>query len=1522
MKHVMRKYLTLLLCAALLLGVLCPAAAAGNATEPAATEEGAVPTGDPAKTIYATSEEATFVPAGYTYVYTGENGETYTQVAESDMYVSSRVLTAEEAKAIAELQCGESKTIVADDGSTLQQMAVNPQEAAQYSRALEAILSGSPVPEGEPVQVLCEAHPRDELVDVMVFFEDRPVAEMAGMSVSLGQPLGQAERNACQAVERAQVSAMAQISRTLGYEVQAETQLSLLSNAVSATVKYEDLGTIRQVPGVKRVILMPVYSVPEEEAVTVQSAEQLKPYMKSAGPAIGANQAWDLGYLGEGMSVAVIDTGISLINPAFQQEPLDQSRVAYTKRDVAGILAGYNLHAEEIVEDLTADQVYYSSKIPFAFNYADGAADYGECHGDAHGSHVAGIVAGKLPEEAKEQFDMDTMGIAPEAQLVVMKVFDARGLCAFSSLAAALEDAIALGVDCANLSLGADAGAYYDEGVTEFYEAACDAGINVVIAAGNAASTGKGSLWGNNMVKSSTVATGMVGAPGTYSPVLTVASAENDTVVSVSGKVLSYLRTLNIYRTELPYWEHPDVPEGKGLQETFGGRMLAYTDSLQDAAGKLVFLKLTEENVDALVAQAVRVQAAALILYQDPEHGQEKDVPVQFEQTDFSLPVASISYDNFNAFAKYPPSDGEIRVDQFWNPNQAAGEMSSFSSWGPTDGLTLKPEITGIGGNVFSAYYGDYFAVMSGTSMASPTVAASAALVRQYLKEAGVEAPDLSDTVNRLLMSTATPIVDEEHHTFYFVRRQGAGLVNLAAALASQAYIQVEGTNKSKFELGDDPERTGVYTMDFEVVNFSDEEKTYTLDTTVLGQKAEGGQLRGGKVTYLVYDYARELHPAVASTAADGRITVPAHSTAQVTVTVTLSDEDKSYMDERFPYGAYVEGFVQLISEDSVSLSAPFLAFYGDFGEAPLFDTETYASLLGGQYAYTTADHVHHTLSSIRYVDSWESLGSFKLPQEVKRVYLGTSRDYNMVPESTKVELGGLTSQYLTFQPKRAGISPNGDKDLDFLHLEFALNRNAKSVKYTVTNAVTGEVLWEQEMEGVSKTYNENMFLGSVFNNSELELDWLYPIVYDSQEDVYKYDTSRCLLENNTQVKIRVEAATELETGTPNANDAVEFYFYIDTQGPISEPSSVSASATEFSPDYTEYIYRFKPDETWFVDYGMACQIQRNPETDTWSGSVFRVIYDSGVAGDVWGTGAFAGRCTDDNKTIFMACDYAGNISIVEIQGGSHLMDEHVKLQAGTTTLAVGETVTLENIAENDFELNLNWSSLTPEVGEVTQCGGSSCAVTARACGFLKVRCSFGSNEKFFTFRVIDPSQEETFTDISSHWAKDDIVMAASLGLFRGMTTTTFCPELPLTRGQLVTVLHRMEGSPEAAGDSGFQDVTSEDFYTEAVTWAKESGIVCGVTETLFRPADPVTREQFAAILYRYASWKGQDVTAQGDLTPFADAAKISTYAQVPMAWAVAEGLIQGISEDTLCPQGRTTRAQAAAILIRYLEQL
>ena len=132
-------------------------------------------------------------------------------------------------------------------------------------------------------------------------------------------------------------------------------------------------------------------------------------------------------------------------------------------------------------------------------------------------------------------------------------------------------------------------------------------------------------------------------------------------------------------------------------------------------------------------------------------------------------------------------------MDTFWCVEPTGGADVGLLCLGPHRWLTLKPEITGIGGNVFSAYYEDYFCEHVRHLHGSPAVAASAALVRQYLKEQGVAEEGLADLVNRLLMSTATPIVDEAHDTFYFVRRQGAGLANPAAAMASQAYIQVGG---------------------------------------------------------------------------------------------------------------------------------------------------------------------------------------------------------------------------------------------------------------------------------------------------------------------------------------------------------------------------------------------------------------------------------------------------------------------------------------------------------------------------------------------------------------------------------------------------------------------------------------------------------------------------------------------------------------------------------------------------------
>ncbi len=1527
MHKILKRSLALLLCAVLALGAmgLTPSQA-----QEAPAAEGQHDYGP--LTVYGKAGETTFVPAGYTYVYEEEDGSVYTREAVRDMYISQRVLTPQEAEALAGLEGGETRYLTGEDGSVLQCQDFDAKEAAQYSQAVREILGDASLEQGEQVSVQSELYTRESLVKAMVVFEDAPVASMETMSVRLGQPLGQAEQAAMARIAAQQAVQTQALEKKLGYDLQVTDHFTLLTNAISVTVQYGDLQKLGQQPGVKAAFLMPAFSVPESEAPVVQSASQLLPNMHSAGPAMGATGAWDLGYQGEGMSVAIIDTGLSYENPSFIQEPQDQSRVAYTKEDIAAVLESNDLHAEALSEETSLDTVYYSGKVPFGFNYGDGLANFGtdDDTGLGHGTHVAGIVAGNLPEEVQEQLHMETLGIAPEAQLVIMKVFDMDGMCYFDYLIAAMEDAIALGVDCANLSLGSSCGPHYYEGMTEVYDAAREAGINVVVAAGNDASTGYRSLWGDGLVESSSVSTGTLGMPGTFDSVLTVASMENPQEISFDAlrglSTVSWYNRAQGFRQYFAYQEAEAVPEGMGFQDRLAGQFLTYATRWEDAEGKLMFAPFEGGNADSIMAQAVQAKAAAVVLY-SPTVTEElpAGMPVKFSLTSFDVPMAATSRIQYDFIWYNLPDKDLLRVDTIWNPSQFAGQMSSFSSWGPTDGLTLKPEITGIGGNVFSAYVGNDYAVASGTSMASPAVAASAALVRQYLRESGVEEAELPHMVNCLLMSTATPVRDEEHNTLYFVRRQGAGLANAALAMASGAYIQVEGTDKAKLELGDDPDRTGSYTMDFQVVNFSDTGKTYRLNTTVLGQIAQGGQFKNGKVTYLVSDYARELDAAVTSSAPDGTITVPANSTAKVSVTITLSAADKAYMDERFPYGSYVEGFVQLLSEDSVTLSAPFLAFYGDFGEGPVLEEGSYDTLLGGvEYGYTTADQFHNSLWGARPV--YDSILGLS---KNTTFHLGDTCNPDLVRVPAENSIAHVTT---SFYPEMAGFSPNRDGSLDLFQMGLGLKRNAENIHYTVTDRATGKVLWEQDTGFVPKTYYSDNAGGVLYAGSSMDealsYEWLFAST-QNEEGYISYDWDHCLLAENTWVDIQAEVTPEYQRGGSNANDTVSFSLYIDNSGPFqTEDISfyVENRNTSFGAQKM-YHYSIPCDEKWFLDYWISLNLRYNESTGQWGGSGYSVMYDGSPLPMYLDSASISARfdhgtnrIDDCDKILDLAIDCAGNTSVAVFEQGE-AMRNYVNLSAEKTILDPGETLTIQNTAENLYDIQIEWANSNPEILEILESDGYSCTVRALTPGTASISGGIGPYTKSLDITVRDPEREQIagqYPDIANHWAREDIITAIQRGLFCGTGANTFSPEAPLTRAQLVTVLHRLAGSPEATGSS-FQDVGKDQYYTEAVAWAKEQGLVNGVTPERFCPNRPVTREQFAAILYRYAKLRGQDVSSQADLSAYLDAGSLSGYAQSPMAWAVAEGLIQGVSETALCPGSSSTRAQAAVILVRYL---
>ena len=178
------------------------------------------------------------------------------------------------------------------------------------------------------------------------------------------------------------------------------------------------------------------------------------------------------------------------------------------------------------------------------------------------------------------------------------------------------------------------------------------------------------------------------------------------------------------------------------------------------------------------------------------------------------------------------------------------------------------------------------------------------------------------------------------------------------------------------------------------------------------------------------------------------------------------------------------------------------------------------------------------------------------------------------------------------------------------------------------------------------------------------------------------------------------------------------------------------------------------------------------------------------------------------------------------------------------------------------------------------------------------------------------------FTDISEKdWFYGDVMFVYENGLMLGTSKTLFSPHGTATRGMMATILWRMEGSPVPKGKNSFTDVEAGKWYADAITWTTENGIFAGYGKDKFCPDDPITREQLAAIFYRYADYKGYDLTVKGDLDKFKDADKITDYAKTAMQWAVGSGLVKGKSGNLLDPQGTATRAEIAAMLHRFIEK-
>ena len=659
-----------------------------------------------------------------------------------------------------------------------------------------------------------------------------------------------------------------------GQKLDVVWNLTLAANLISANVPRWAISEIAGLKGVK--------SVTEENRYApdvVSVGGEYTTDMAVSGQMTGATAAWLEGYTGAGSRVAVIDTGLDTDHQSFSPEALlhaiEQTGKTVSlmdSTDIAPVLTQLNAYKYMVSkgQTLSAHDLYFNAKTPYGFNYVDGDLDIthdNDGEGE-HGSHVAGIAAANRYIEKNGLFvdalrEVFVAGTAPDAQLLIMKVFGKDGGAYDSDIMASIEDAMVLGADSVNLSLGSvTAGASYDPNYTEMMNRVKASGMTVMASAGN---DGPWSIYTTNgYLYNDGVNLDTVGTPGSFDGFMAVASVDNDgsigSSIVVGDITYGYGETLSDPDTGYAYGNKTlsslDYSlKGSGTEYEFVhidgiGNPASYAGV--EIAGKIAVCSRGTLYYYEKANYAAELGAVALLIYNNEPgmvyadlNGINYDMPVVTITQEAGAAIAAIGTEKTSAAGiTYRTGTISIRSAMSGNyDNSAYKTMSSFSSFGVPGDLSLKPDITAPGGNIYSVNGAvsetDQYELMSGTSMAAPQVAGLAAVVKQYIRENGLSFEGLNERAltNALLMSTAQPIYSSEG-IYYPVIQQGSGLADVNAAVNSPAFLTVDGIDDGfvKAELGDDPARTGVYTFSFKLNNLYGEAVSYTLSADAFTQ--------------------------------------------------------------------------------------------------------------------------------------------------------------------------------------------------------------------------------------------------------------------------------------------------------------------------------------------------------------------------------------------------------------------------------------------------------------------------------------------------------------------------------------------------------------------------------------------------------------------------------------------------------------------------------------------------------------
>ncbi|WP_195915880.1 SGO_0316/SGO_0317 family LPXTG-anchored serine peptidase [Streptococcus parasanguinis] len=793
---------------------------------------------------------------------------------------------------------------------------------------------------------------------------------------------------------------------------------NLLFNGLALETTYGDAKKIRGLARVDAVDYAPLGRTRVAETQPVPaSPTSTTTKVSEENSLINLQPLWDKGIKGQGQVVAIIDSGVDPAHDVFRLTDISKAK--------------YKSEAEIEEAKKKAGITYgkwYNNKIVYIHNYSDMDDNVKEEDPISHGAHVAGTAVGNASQPSPNGEII--RGVAPEAQLMFLRVFsDTKGGKVQNFIyTKAVEDAVKLGADSINMSLGTASGSVYDVGeiTRQAFDTARKAGVTITVASTNMATNG---FWHSKPL-ATTPDYGMTGTPSVNPNVISVASINSLTKHESTEASL----TIDALKGSV------DFPDGKIPMHSFverdafrttipqsylhvdkGGIDHYQADSIN---GHLVLTERGGEVSDVdKVKELKRAGATGVIFYQTEEQGNN---PVGFDLEGLGerFPVGVIGHAAGLVLAQHA-NDYQLHIANKFKrvPYDAANQLSDFSSWGLSADGDLKPDVTLPGGMIYSSVNNGEYYMDRGTSMASPHAAGATALVKQALKERfpHLSPEQLQVLVKQMTMSTAIPHVDEETHAYSSVRQQGAGVMDVTAAALGDLYVTAKDA-KSSLTLGN---VTDTFEFDVTIHNLSNQDKSVRYETTL-----QTDQVQDGKFT---------LHPRLLETL-DGKetVTIPANGQRTIHVAVDTS-KYKEELSKQMPNGYFLEGFVLVKDASSQKhlVSLPYVGFHGD-----------YQNLRGIEkpiYEYTGSDKpFYYYKDKTDYPDG-------KVPETPERHpdnHFTSLISY--VYENGESVAKTLGQDGDRFDGDQLYFSPNNDSSFDSIKVKAVMLRNVENVHLSV----------------------------------------------------------------------------------------------------------------------------------------------------------------------------------------------------------------------------------------------------------------------------------------------------------------------------------------------------------------------------------------------------------------------------------------------------------------------------------------